>query len=58
MARRRSGGPTINQTRGWLYRIARIMGDAQAIQSGRAGRRIGRRVAGRATGRGLGRLLR
>jgi hypothetical protein len=59
MARRRSGsGPTINQTRGWLYRLARILGDVQAVQRGRVGQRIGRRTAGRATGRAMRRLLR
>jgi hypothetical protein len=59
MARRRAGsGPTINQTRGWLYRIARIMGDVQAVQHGRAGQRVGRRVTGRATGRAMRRLFR
>jgi hypothetical protein len=60
MARRRGGGsgPTINQTRGWLYRIARIMGDVQAVQSGRVGRRVGRRVTGRATGRAMRRMFR
>jgi hypothetical protein len=59
MARRRSSsGPTINQTRGWLYRLARLMGDVQAVQRGRVGQRIGRRAAGRATGRAMRRLLR
>ena len=45
-------------TRSWLYRIARLMGDAQAVKKGRVGRRIGRRVAGRATGKLLGKLFR
>ncbi|MDQ4143922.1 MAG: hypothetical protein M3198_09310 [Actinomycetota bacterium] len=45
-------------TRSWLYRIARLMGDAQAVKRGRVGRRIGRRVAGRATGKLLGKLFR
>jgi hypothetical protein len=58
MARRRSSGPTMNQTRGWLYRIARIMGDVQAVQRGRVGQRVGRRVTGRATGRAMRRLFR
>lgn len=58
MARRRGGGPSINQTRGILYKLARLLGDVQAVQSGRVGRRLGRRVTGRATGRTLGRLFR
>ena len=43
--------------RGSLYVFARFLGDVQAVQNGRVGRRIGRRIAGRATGRGLGRLF-
>lgn len=44
--------------RSWLYLIAKLMGDANAVKKGRVGRRIGRRIAGRATGRFLGRLFR
>lgn len=44
-------------TRGWLYLIARLLGDANAAKRGSVGKRIGRRIAGRATGRGLGRLF-
>ena len=33
------------------------MGDVNAIQQGKVGRRAARRVAGKATGRGLGRLF-
>jgi hypothetical protein len=44
--------------RGWLYFMAKIMGDVNAVQKGKVGRRIGRRIAGKATGRMLGRLLR
>jgi len=49
---------SINRTRGTLYKLARILGDVQAVRSGRVGRRIGRRVTGRYLGRGLGRLFR
>jgi len=49
---------SINRTRGTLYQLARLLGDIQAVKSGRVGRRIGRRVTGRITGRGLGRLFR
>ncbi len=41
-----------------LYKLARILGDVNAVKRGTVGRRLGRRVAGRATGRGLGRLFR
>jgi hypothetical protein len=34
------------------------LGDYQAEQRGRIGKRLARRAAGRPTGRGLGRLLR
>lgn len=56
----RSDGVTmsINRTRGTLYKLARILGDVQAVKKGRVGRRVGRRVAGRYAGRGLGRLFR
>ena len=48
---------SINKTRGLLYTIARILGDINAVQKGRVGRRVGRRVTGRVTGRGLRRLF-
>jgi hypothetical protein len=49
---------SINKTRGMLYLAARILGDVQAVRTGRVGRRVGRRVTGRLLGRGLGRLFR
>ena len=44
--------------RNLLYVLARLMGDVNAIQKGKVGRRIARRIAGKATGRALGRLFR
>lgn len=44
-------------TRGTLYALARLLGDINAVEKGKTGRRIGRRLAGRATGRVLGRLF-
>lgn len=44
--------------RGWLYLVARFLGDVNAVKRGRVGRRIGRRIVGKATGRLLGRLFR
>ena len=44
--------------RGFLYTLAKFLGDINAVKRGRVGRRIGRRVAGRVTGKGLGRLFR
>lgn len=49
---------SINRSRGMLYKLARILGDVQAVRTGRVGRRVGRRVVGRVTGRGIGRLFR
>ena len=37
--------------RGFLYKLARILGDVNAVKKGRVGRRVGRRAAGRTTGR-------
>lgn len=44
--------------RNLLYRLARILGDFEAVKKGRAGKRLSRRVAGKASGKGLGRLFR
>jgi hypothetical protein len=49
---------SINKTRGILYRIARILGDVQAVKRGRVGRRMGRRVSGKLAGRLLSKLFR
>ncbi len=49
---------SIGRTRGFLYALARILGDVQAVRKGTVGRRIGRRVVGRASGRTIGRLFR
>ena len=43
--------------RGFLYALARFLGDVNAIQKGQVGRRIARRLAGKLTGRLLGRLF-
>ena len=51
---------TINKTRGILYKVAKILGDVQAVSSGnpkKVAKRIGRRVTGKATGRLLGKLF-
>lgn len=43
--------------RNLLYKLARLMGDVNAVKKNKVGRRVGRRVAGKATGRGLGKLF-
>jgi hypothetical protein len=57
MARRKTS-LTINKTRGFLYLLAKLLGDFQAARKGRIGKRLARRAAGRATGKGLGRFFR
>jgi hypothetical protein len=47
----------INKTRGTLYKLARVLGDLNAVKKGRIGRRVGRRLVGRASGRGIARLF-
>ena len=44
-------------TRGWLYTIAKLMGDANAVKKGKVGRRIARRATGKAAGRGMRKLF-
>lgn len=46
------------KTRGWLYLIAKLLGDWNAIKKGKVGTRIARRGVGKVTGRGIGRLFR
>ncbi len=48
---------SINKTRGWLYFIARLLGDVNAVKKGKVGKRIARRAAGKATGKALGKLF-
>jgi hypothetical protein len=55
MARRR--GLTIPKVRRSLYRGARILGDVQAVRTGRVSRRIARRGVGKLLGQTLMRGL-
>jgi hypothetical protein len=48
---------SIPKIRGWLYLIARLLGDVSAVRKGAVGKRIARRIAGKASGRILGRLI-
>ena len=48
---------SINKTRGFLYWLARILGDVNAVKKGKVGRRIGRRIAGKGAGRILRKLF-
>lgn len=49
---------SIGKIRSFLYLLARILGDVNAIKRGRIGKRIGRRATGKLTGRILSRLFR
>jgi hypothetical protein len=40
-----------------LYKVARIMGDINAVKKGKVGKRVARRVAGKTTGKALGKLF-
>ena len=41
----------MGKTRGFLYKLARLLGDVNAVNKGKVGRRLGRRVAGKTTGK-------
>jgi len=48
---------SINKTRGFLYNLAKLLGDISAIGSRRPGKVI-KRITRRATGKATGRLFR
>ena len=55
----KSGDPvSIAKVRGLLYRLARLLGDVNAVEKGKVPQRVERRIVGRAVGRILGRLFR
>ncbi len=43
--------------RSFLYKLARFLGDVNAVKKGRVGRRVKRRAAGRSTGKLLRKLF-
>jgi hypothetical protein len=49
---------SVAKFRGFLYTLARLLGDINAVEKGRIPRRIARRMAGKVTGRLLWRLFR
>jgi hypothetical protein len=49
---------SINAFRSVLYKLARLLGDVNAIEKGRVPRRILRRVAGKVTGKFLWKMFR
>jgi hypothetical protein len=45
------------KSRGFLYLLAKLLGDINAVKKGKVKRRIGRRLAGKATGRLFNKLF-
>ncbi len=45
---------SLNKFRSLNYKLARMLGDVNAIQKGRLGKRIGRSIVGRLLGKLLG----
>lgn len=43
--------------RSFLYTLAKLLGDVNAVKKGTVEKRIGRRVAGKAAGRGMRKLF-
>ena len=43
--------------RGALYTLAKLMGDYNAVKTGKVGKPVGRRVAGKATGKAMRKLF-
>lgn len=51
---------SISKTRGILYKVARLLGDYQAVKSGsskKMAKRVGRRATGKILGKGMGKLF-
>ncbi|MGF7186524.1 hypothetical protein GGQ84_002641 [Desulfitispora alkaliphila] len=51
---------SFGKTRGFLYKLAKLLGDISAISSGnpkKIAKRAGRRTVGKAAGKGIGRLF-
>ncbi len=44
--------------RAFLYWLAKMIGDVNAVSKGKTGKRIARRMAGKVTSRGLGKWFR
>ena len=49
---------SINKTRGFLYTLAKFLGDYQAVRKGKVVKRIARRTTGKATARALSKMFR
>lgn len=47
----------ITKTRGFLYWLAKILGDVDSVHKGKVGKRVIRRGAGKFTGKGMKKLF-
>jgi hypothetical protein len=54
----RESAMSLSRVRSLLYRLARLLGDVNAVEKGNVPQRVERRIVGRAFGRILGRLFR
>jgi len=43
--------------RGFLYKLARFLGDVNAVKKGKVGKRVARRATGRVAGKGMRKLF-
>ena len=48
---------SINKTRTFLYWLARLLGDVNAVKRGKVAKRVGRRLAGKGAGKVLRKLF-
>jgi len=48
---------SVNKTRGFLYKLAKFLGDINAVQKGKIGKRAARRVAGKAVGKSMKKMF-
>jgi len=49
---------SISKIRSWLYTIAKLLGDINAVLRGKVGERIQRRLVGRVFGKIMGKIFR
>ena len=48
---------SIGKTRGFLYWLARLLGDVNAVKKGKVGKRVARRAAGKVTGHTMRKVI-
>lgn len=48
---------SIGKSRGFLYKLAKFLGDVNAVKRGTVGKRVARRMTGKATGKAMRKLF-